>query len=135
MKVGLFVTNQNPPGTDMIAALEEQYVMVRLARDKGWNAIGTGQHYLSEGMSQLQLIPFLARLGAEAGEMMGVAGIILIGLHNPVEIAECVASLDVIWRGNFVFGVGLGYRDMEFDAFNIRKGTRGRRLQGCSKAT
>jgi hypothetical protein len=42
----LFVTNQNPPGTDMISALEEQYVMVRLARDKGWNAIGTGQHYL-----------------------------------------------------------------------------------------
>ena len=131
MKVGLFVTNQNPPGTDMISALEEQYVMVRLARDKGWNAIGTGQHYLSEGMSQLQLIPFLARLAAEAGEMMGVAGIILIGLHNPVEIAECVASLDVIWRGNFVFGVGLGYRDMEFDAFNIRKGTRLRRFEEC----
>jgi alkanesulfonate monooxygenase SsuD/methylene tetrahydromethanopterin reductase-like flavin-dependent oxidoreductase (luciferase family) len=131
MKVGLFVTNQNPPGTDLISALEEQYVMVRLARDKGWNAIGTGQHYLSEGMSQLQLIPFLARLAAEAGEMMGVAGIILIGLHNPVEIAECVASLDVIWRGNFVFGVGLGYRDMEFDAFNIRKGTRLRRFEEC----
>jgi alkanesulfonate monooxygenase SsuD/methylene tetrahydromethanopterin reductase-like flavin-dependent oxidoreductase (luciferase family) len=131
MKVGLFVTNQNPPGTDMISALEEQYVMVRLARDRGWNAIGTGQHYLSEGMSQLQLIPFLARLAAEAGEMMGVAGIILIGLHNPVEIAECVASLDVIWRGNFVFGVGLGYRDMEFDAFNIRKGTRLRRFEEC----
>jgi len=131
MKVGLFVTNQNPPGTDMISALEEQYVMVRLARDKGWNAIGTGQHYLSEGMSQLQLIPFLARLAAEAGEMMGVAGIILIGLHNPVEIAECVASLDVIWRGNFVFGVGLGYRDIEFDAFHIRKGTRLRRFEEC----
>jgi alkanesulfonate monooxygenase SsuD/methylene tetrahydromethanopterin reductase-like flavin-dependent oxidoreductase (luciferase family) len=131
MKVGLFVTNQNPPDTDMISALEEQYVMVRLARDRGWNAIGTGQHYLSEGMSQLQLIPFLARLAAEAGEMMGVAGIILIGLHNPVEIAECVASLDVIWRGNFVFGVGLGYRDIEFDAFNIRKGTRLRRFEEC----
>jgi alkanesulfonate monooxygenase SsuD/methylene tetrahydromethanopterin reductase-like flavin-dependent oxidoreductase (luciferase family) len=115
----------------MISALEEQYVMVRLARDKGWDAIGTGQHYLSEGMCQLQLIPFLARLAAEAGEMMGVAGIILIGLHNPVEIAECVASLDVIWRGNFIFGVGLGYRDMEFDAFNIRKGTRLQRFEEC----
>jgi hypothetical protein len=29
-----------------------------------------------------------------------------------VEVAECIASLDVIWRGNFVFGVGLGYRDL-----------------------
>ena len=131
MKVGLFVTNQNPPGSDMVAKLEEQYVMVRLARDKGWDAVGTGQHFLSDGMSQLQLLPFLARLSAEAGEMMGVAGIILIGLHNPVEVAECVASLDVIWRGNFVFGVGLGYRDTEFNAFNIPKGQRLRRFEEC----
>ncbi len=131
MKVGLFVTNQNPPGTDMISALEEQYVMVRLARDKGWDAIATGQHYLSEGVSQLQLIPFLACLAAEAEPMMGVAGIILLGLHNPVEVAECVASLDVIWKGNFVLGVGLGYRDVEFDAFNIPKGQRLRRFEQC----
>src|SRR5438876_689002 len=111
MKVGIFVTNQNPLGTDMVSALDEQFAMTRLARDRGWDAVGTGQHYLSEGMSQLQLIPFLGRLAAEAGEMTGVAGVLLINLHNPVEVAECIASLDVIWRGNFVFGVGLGYRE------------------------
>lgn len=105
--------------------------MVRLARDKGWDAVGTGQHYLSEGMSQLQLVPFLSRLAAEAGQMMGVAGIILIGLQNPVDLAENVASLDAIWQGNFVFGVGLGYRDIEFDAFKIPKGQRVRRFEAC----
>lgn len=63
--------------------------------------------------------------------MMGVAGIVLIGLHNPVEIAECMASLDVIWQGNFVFGVGLGYRDVEFDGFNIPKGQRLKRFEAC----
>src|SRR5256712_13595898 len=80
-------------------------------------------------MSQLQLIPFLGRLAAEAGEMTGVAGVLLINLHTPVEVAECVASLDVIWRGNFVFGVGLGYRDVEFDAFKVPKGQRLRRFE------
>lgn len=131
MKVGIFVTNQNPPGTDMVSALEEQYQMVRLARDKGWDAVASGQHYLSEGMSQLQLIPFLSRLAAEAGHMTGVAGILLIGLHNPVAMAECVASLDVIWQGNFIFGVGLGYRDIEFDAFKVPRGQRVRRFEQC----
>jgi alkanesulfonate monooxygenase SsuD/methylene tetrahydromethanopterin reductase-like flavin-dependent oxidoreductase (luciferase family) len=129
MKVGIFMTNQNPLGSDMVAALEEQYVMTRLARDRGWDAVATGQHYLSEGMSQLQLIPFLARLAAEAGPMTGVAGILLLALHNPVEVAECMASLDVIWKGNFVFGVGLGYRDVEFDAFKVPKGQRVRRFE------
>jgi len=131
MKIGIFVTNQNPVGSDMVSALEEQYLMTRLARDRGWDAVATGQHYLSEGMSQLQLIPFLSRLQAEAGEMTGVAGILLLALHNPVEVAECIASLDVIWRGNFVFGIGLGYRDVEFDAFKVPKGRRVGRFEEC----
>ena len=131
MQVGIFLTNQHPPGRDMVSALEEQYVMTRFARDRGWDAVGTGQHYLSEGMRQLQLIPFLARLAAEAGHMTGVAGILLLGLHNPVEVAECMASLDVIWRGNFVFGVGLGYRDAEFDAFHVPRGQRLQRFEQC----
>jgi len=131
MKIGIFLTNQNPVGSDMVSALEDQYVMTRLARDRGWDAVATGQHYLSEGMSQLQLIPYLARLAAEAGHLTGVAGVLLIGLHNPVEVAECMASLDVIWRGNLVFGVGLGYRDVEFDAFKVPKGQRVRRFEQC----
>ena len=45
MKVGIFVTNQNPLGTDMVSALDEQFAMTRLARDRGWDAVGTGQHY------------------------------------------------------------------------------------------
>src|SRR4051794_5054945 len=115
----------------MVAALEGQYAMTRLARDRGWDAVATGQHYLSEGVRQLQLIPLLGRLAAEAGEMTGIAGILLAGLHNPVEVAECMASLGAIWRGNFVFGVGLGYRDAEFDAFNVPRGQRARRFEQC----
>jgi alkanesulfonate monooxygenase SsuD/methylene tetrahydromethanopterin reductase-like flavin-dependent oxidoreductase (luciferase family) len=131
MKVGIFLTCQYPLGSDMVAALEAQYVMTRLARDQGWDAVGTGQHYLSEGFSQPQLVPFLARLAAEAGHMTGIAGVLLAALHNPVELAECVASLDMIWRGNFVFGIGLGYRDVEFDAFGVPKGARVRRYEQC----
>jgi alkanesulfonate monooxygenase SsuD/methylene tetrahydromethanopterin reductase-like flavin-dependent oxidoreductase (luciferase family) len=115
----------------MVAALQGQLAMTRLARDRGWDAVATGQHYLSEGMSQLQLIPFLARLAAEAGDMTGIAGVLLAGLHNPVEVAECMASLDVIWGGRFVFGAGLGYRDVEFDAFKVPRGQRVRRFEQC----
>ena len=131
MKIGIFLTGQHPPGSDIVAELEGQYAMTRLARDRGWDAVATGQHYLSEGVRQLQLIPFLSRLAAEAGEMTGIAGVLLATLHNPVETAECIASLDAIWRGNFVFGVGLGYREVEFDAFGVPKGQRVRRFEQC----
>ncbi len=131
MKIGIFLTGQHPPGSDIVAELEGQYAMTRLARDRGWDAVATGQHYLSEGVRQLQLIPFLARLAAEAGEMTGIAGVLLATLHNPVEVAECIASLDAIWRGNFIFGVGLGYREVEFDAFGVPRGQRVRRFEQC----
>src|SRR5258705_8241673 len=131
MKVGIFLTCQYPPGSDMIAALEGQYAMTRLARDRGWDAVATGQHYLSEGVRQVQLVPFLARLAGAAGHMTGIAGVLMTTLHNPVEVAEHIASLDAIWRGNFVFGVGLGYRDVEFDAFGVPRGQRVRRFEQC----
>src|SRR5262249_5859234 len=84
MKVGLFITNQQTLDTDMVSALDEQFAMVRLARDCGWDSLFSGQHYLNEGNNkQLQTVPLLARLAAEAGEMTIGLGILLLNLHNP----------------------------------------------------
>ncbi len=129
MRFGLSMTVQQHLDTDMVSALEENCVMVRHARDQGWDSVFCGQHYLNTGDNQkLQQVPMLARLQAEAGEMGVGLGVMLINLHNPVYVAETVASLDVIWRGNLVFGVGLGYREVEFDAFGVPKGQRLRRF-------
>ena len=130
MKIGLFVTNQQYLETDMVKALDEQIAMVHTARDAGWDSLFSGQHYLNEGNNkQLQLVPFLARLMPEAGDMTTGLGILLLNLHNPVYVAETVATLDIIARGNFVFGVGLGYRSVEFDAFNVPRGMRVARFE------
>ena len=130
MKVGLFVTNQQYLSTDMVTALDEQIAMVRLVRDRGWDSLFSGQHYLNEGNNQqLQLVPLLARLIPEAGDMTVGLGILLLNLHNPVYTAETVATLDVLAGGNFVFGVGLGYRDVEFNAFGVPKGQRVKRFE------
>lgn len=130
MKVGLFVTNQQYLSADMVSALGDQITMVHHARDMGWDSVFSGQHYLNEGNNQqLQLVPFLARLAPEAGEMTLGLGILLLNLHNPVYTAETVATMDVIAKGNLVFGVGLGYRDREFDAFAVPKGKRAARFE------
>src|SRR3984893_8355671 len=114
----------------MVSALDDQFAMVRLARDRGSDSPMTGQHYLNEGNNkQLQLVPFLARLAAEAGEMTLGLGILLLNLHNPVYTAETVATLDIIAGGNFIFGIGLGYPDGAFDAFGAPKGERVKRFE------
>ena len=130
MKLGLFLTNQQFLNTNMVAALDEQVTMVHHMRDNGWDTLVSGQHYLNEGNNQqLQIVPFLSRLIPEAGDMNVALGILLLNLHNPVYTAETIASMDVLSRGKLIFGVGLGYRDTEFDAFAVPRGKRVARFE------
>ena len=120
MKVGLFLNNEHERNTDMVEALDEAIMMVREARDREWDSVFCGQHYLTGGArQQLQPVPFLARLIPEAGEMTIGSGVLLLALHHPVHVAETVASLDILANGRFVFGIGQGYRGLEFEAFGL----------------
>jgi alkanesulfonate monooxygenase SsuD/methylene tetrahydromethanopterin reductase-like flavin-dependent oxidoreductase (luciferase family) len=129
VKVGLFLTNQQPPQRDQVAALDEQLQMVRLAREHGWDSLFAGQHHLSESLAHIQPLPYLGRLTAEAGGMRIGIGIHLLALHNPVDTAESYASLDIVSRGRLTFGVGLGYRAEEYEAFGAAPENKVRRLQ------
>jgi alkanesulfonate monooxygenase SsuD/methylene tetrahydromethanopterin reductase-like flavin-dependent oxidoreductase (luciferase family) len=119
VRLGLFVSAQHPEEDDPAARLAEHIEQVRLARDVGFASIFAGQHFLPAPFQMLQTIPLLARLAAESGEMRVGAGILLLPLLNPVEVAEEAATLDVLTGGRFVLGVGLGYRAEENAAFGV----------------
>lgn len=127
--VGLFLTHQRGPAADPLAALDDQLALVRAARDLGLDSVFAGQHHLAESLAHIQPLPWLARLAAEAGDMRIGVGIHLLSLHNPVDTAENFASLDVVCRGRLIFGVGLGYRDVEYAAFGVPHGERVRRFE------
>jgi hypothetical protein len=40
VRVGISVTDQHPPRSNLVSGLQEQLVMVCAARDRGWNALG-----------------------------------------------------------------------------------------------
>jgi alkanesulfonate monooxygenase SsuD/methylene tetrahydromethanopterin reductase-like flavin-dependent oxidoreductase (luciferase family) len=119
MKFGLIISKQHPPGTSMVERFREHVDQVRAARDAGFDLIVMGQHYLSTPFQEVQTMPALARLAAEAGTMRVGATVLLLPLLNPVDVAEQVATLDVITEGRFIFGAGLGYREEEYEAFGI----------------
>jgi alkanesulfonate monooxygenase SsuD/methylene tetrahydromethanopterin reductase-like flavin-dependent oxidoreductase (luciferase family) len=124
MRFALSIPMQHPVGDDMPKRFAETLEMVRLARQAGFAHLSASQHYLAAPFQYLQPIPVLARVAAEAGDMTLGTGILLLALHNPVDVAESIATLDVICGGRVVLGVGLGYRDVEFDAFGIPRGRR-----------
>jgi len=70
----------------------------------------------------------LQRLAAEADGLALGTNLMLLPLHNPVEVAEVGAFLDVITGGRFMLGVGLGYRPEEFAVFGVPMRERVSRL-------
>jgi alkanesulfonate monooxygenase SsuD/methylene tetrahydromethanopterin reductase-like flavin-dependent oxidoreductase (luciferase family) len=119
MRCGLFLSAQHPAEDDPRRALGEHLEQVRLARDAGFHSVFAGQHFLSAPFQMFQPVPLLARVAAEAGEMRVGAGVLLVPLLNPVEVAENAATLDAVTGGRFVLGVGLGYRGEENEAFGV----------------
>jgi alkanesulfonate monooxygenase SsuD/methylene tetrahydromethanopterin reductase-like flavin-dependent oxidoreductase (luciferase family) len=124
MKFGLIVSKQHLPGVSAVERFREHIEQVRTARDVGFDMIVMGQHYLSTPFQEMQTLPSLARLAAEAGTMRLGVTVLLLPLLNPVDVAEQVATLDVICEGRFIFGVGLGYREEEYEAFGVRREER-----------
>ena len=112
---------QHPTTDSPVKRFNQTVELTRLARDAGFDSISCGQHYLSPPYQNLQTIPLMARLSADSGDMSIILGVLLLPLYSPVEVAENVASLDVISGGRVVLGVGLGYRDMEYEAFNVER--------------
>ena len=129
MKLGLFINSQYVAGESMPDKIRESVEQVKAAREAGFDLICAGQHYLAAPYQMSTTLPLLARLAAEAGDMEVAATVILVPLHNPVEIAESVATLDAICEGRFIFGIGLGYREEEYAAFGVEPGQRVGRMR------
>ena len=119
MKLGLFVNTQFPAGDTVAARVPELVQQVRTARDAGFQSLWFPHHYLTSPLQMLQITPMMAFLAAEAKGMVIGPNILILPLLKPVHVAEESATLDVLTGGNYVLGVGLGYREPEFDSFAV----------------
>jgi alkanesulfonate monooxygenase SsuD/methylene tetrahydromethanopterin reductase-like flavin-dependent oxidoreductase (luciferase family) len=128
MKYGFFIRGQYRRTDDMAARFKELVAQARLAEKLGFSDLLSGMHYAGYPLSQFQLVPFLSRIMGEVPNMRLVTGIILLSLHKPLDIAEQLASIDVMSEGRLVFGAGLGYRDVEFLGFGTNQKERVPRL-------
>jgi alkanesulfonate monooxygenase SsuD/methylene tetrahydromethanopterin reductase-like flavin-dependent oxidoreductase (luciferase family) len=128
MKFGMFVNVQQPRADDPVRRFREAVEQARLAREAGFDGLAAGHHYLAPPYQSLQSLPLLARLAGEAPGMDLCLSVLLLALLNPVQAAEEVASLDIMSEGRVIFGVGIGYRDIEYEAFGMTARERVPRL-------
>lgn len=121
MKFGLFGgARTTPGGMDEYREGYDAYIeSVIEAEALGYHSNFLVEHHFS-GMGQvsasLNLLSFLA---AKTTTIRLGSAVVVLPWHNPALIAEQAATLDVLSKGRFDFGVGKGYRHIEFDGFRI----------------
>lgn len=128
MKLGIYLNAQHPARDDPARRLADTLEQVRVIRALGFDSIWGGEHHVTPGFHYFPLLPLLARLAPEAEGLAVGTNLVLLPLHNPVEVAEVGAFLDVATGGRFLLGVGLGYRPEEFAAFGVSMKERVSRL-------
>lgn len=129
IQFGLMTRAQFPLGDDMQTRFRESLEQARLAQELGYASIANGMHYSSAPWQDFQQLPFLCRIMAETPNMRINFGLILLSLHKPLDIAEQIATADVMSGGKVIFGVGLGYREVEFLAFGTTQRERVQRFE------
>jgi alkanesulfonate monooxygenase SsuD/methylene tetrahydromethanopterin reductase-like flavin-dependent oxidoreductase (luciferase family) len=119
MKVGLFINTQFPQGDNLGDRIPQMVAQIHAAREAGFSSLWFPHHWLTHPLQMLQLTPVLGYVAAHAEGMTIGPNILILPPLNPMHVAEEAATLDVLTGGNYILGLGLGYRQPEFDAFGI----------------
>lgn len=129
LRLGIVLTPVYGRETDPRRHLAEHVETARLAEQLGFSTIIAGQHFLGSQLRFYQPVPYLTYLSTQVPTMDVATGVVLLSLVNPVDIAEQVATMDVVTGGRAVFGVGLGYSDHEYGAFGVARRDRVSRFE------
>lgn len=78
--------------------------------------------------SNLGLFELLAAAAAWTDRMLIGTSIVVGGYHRPLELAQSLATVDVLSGGRLVIGVGTGWSPDEHAQMDVEFRTRGRRL-------
>jgi len=99
---------------------ERTYEICELAEELGFDFVTLGQHrFTPQGVDPSAPLTVLSALAARTHSLRLATNIIILGAHNPVEVAEQVATIDEMSGGRIILGVGLGYRPYEFESIGL----------------
>ncbi|MGE2716229.1 LLM class flavin-dependent oxidoreductase [Mycolicibacterium litorale] len=92
----------------------------RLGLSSAW----LSEHHLWEDGYLPQPLTFAAAIAARTRNMRIGTSIMNGALHNPMEIAEQAAVVDILSDGRLELGLGAGYAASEFEAYGVDVRTR-----------
>ncbi len=119
VRFGLWYDFRNPPPSRL--SFEDLYKQnleqIAWAESLGFDSVWlTEHHFVADGYTPSPLV-IAAAISQLTRTMQIGTNLMLLPLADPVRLAEDAATLSILSDGRFDLGVGLGYRQLEFDYF------------------
>jgi len=101
------------------------------AESLGYHSTFLVEHHFT-GFGQVSAtLNLLTWIGARTTSLRLGTAVIVLPWHNPVLLAEQIATLDLLSNGRVDAGIGKGYRMKEFEGFSISMDEADARFEEC----
>ncbi|MFY9656788.1 MAG: LLM class flavin-dependent oxidoreductase [Methylocystis sp.] len=107
MRTGLFCTYENPEN-DFSVAYAQQTELVRLIENLGFEEAWIAEHHFNPNASSPSPLTIIAHLAAVTTRLRLGAAAVLLPFHDPILVAEQVATTDLLAQGRLDLGVAKG---------------------------
>ena len=131
MKYGIWHDFRNPPRwhRPYDALYRENLDQIAWAEELGYESVWLSEHHVTDEGYLPSVFPMLAAITQRTTTMRIGTAILLGPFQHPIRFAEDVAVLDQLSRGRLEVGLGVGYRQQEFDDLGVPIAERARRTE------
>jgi alkanesulfonate monooxygenase SsuD/methylene tetrahydromethanopterin reductase-like flavin-dependent oxidoreductase (luciferase family) len=98
--------------------------LIRDAEQLGFDTVWLTEHHFAEDGYSPSIIPIAAAIAAITTRVRIGFNLLLLPLHHAVQLAENLATVDVISNGRLDVGLGQGYAVHEFAGYGIPRAER-----------
>ena len=95
-----------------------------LAEKLGFDSVFIGEHHFCFASGNSSPLVMLSHIAARTERIRVGTSVICMPFHNPLRVAEDIAAVDIVSKGRFDFGVGVGSQYEEFETFGIPSSER-----------
>lgn len=120
IRFGVMSNNQPALGADLPGMVDELVEEAQVAERAGFDSFFVNEHHQEPAGYFPSPLVLLGALAARTTTIRLGTGIIVLPLYHPTRVAEDGAMLDIISKGRFILGVGLGYQEGDFAAFGLK---------------
>ena len=119
MKFGQFEIIRWHPDLSESQSINGVMEKIELGDELGMDEIWIGEHHFSRHGLVSGIFSMLGNVAQRTKNARIGTAVVVLPFHNPIQVAEEAATVDILSGGRLTLGVGAGYQAREFHGFGV----------------